>query len=158
MVVFRNHKAAYLWVFMAVFMTLVAAMSYVFLRDGPPPNYSMALMSAILGGFWIGGLAGSSFVASKPCVTVTVQPHSSVRIVHRYPFRRDQQEVHNNQIENAQVVESCDDEGDPYFFARAKLFDGSSVDLFECHDRQSCEAACARFNQAVFGPTLGAAI
>jgi hypothetical protein len=151
MVVFRNRKAAYLWGVMGAFMGIVAAMSYVLLRDGPPSGYSIASTAATVGLFWIGGLGGSAFAASHACVTVTVQPNATVRIVHQYPFRRDQQEVYNERINRASVVESRDAEGDPYYFARAALIDGAHVDLYEAHDRQRCESACARFNQAVFG-------
>jgi hypothetical protein len=151
MMVFRNRKAAFLWGFMAAFMALLAAMSYVLLRDGPPPGYSLEFLTTVMGIFWIGGLGGCCFAASHPCVTVTVQPHSSVLITHSYPFRREQQDVPTDQVVSAGVVESPDDEGNPYFFARAKLIGGLSVDLFESHDRHRCESECARFNQAVFG-------
>ncbi len=109
-----------------------------------------------MGIFWIGGLGGSAFAMNHSCVTVTVQPNSTVRIVHQYPFRRDQQEVHNERINRASVVESRDAEGDPHYFARAALIAGTHVDLYESHDRQSCESTCARFNQAVFGTSISA--
>ncbi len=98
-----------------------------------------------------GGLGGSAFAASHPCVSVTLQADSTVRVVHRYPFSRQEQTVGNDRIERAQIVESRDDESNPYFFARTVLIDGTPVALFECHDRQTCEMVCARFNRAVFG-------
>lgn len=149
MVVFRNHNAAYLWGFMAVFMMFIAAMSYVLLRDGPPPGYSEAMLAALMVMFWIGGLTASARAATRPCITVTLRPDATLRIVRRYPFKRSVLSVHNSEIERAQVIESRDDDGDPYFFSRVELSDGSKLDLFECHDRQTCESVCARFNQAV---------
>lgn len=151
MIEFKNHKAAFLWGFMAVFMSFVAAMTYVLLRDGPPAGYSEAMMAAVMGFFWIGGLGGCSFAASKPCVTVRVHVKSAVSVVHRYPFHRVESHAAIDKVKQAWVIESRDDEGDPYFIVRAKFVDGADFDLFENHDRQSCESACARFNTALSG-------
>jgi hypothetical protein len=147
--VFRNHKAAFGWGFAAIFVLFVAAMTYVFFRDGPPPGYSQPLIAALLALFWLFALAGFGYAASKPCVTVSVLPTLSVRIVHRYLFSRVDREVPSAVIGRAQVTESRDDDGDPYFYARAILGEGFRIDLFEGHDRESCDSICRRFNAAL---------
>jgi hypothetical protein len=55
MVTFRNHKALFLWAFMALYIGLVAAMSYVLILHGPPEGYSVASTITIMTVFWIGG-------------------------------------------------------------------------------------------------------
>jgi hypothetical protein len=148
--VFRNYKAAFLWGFMAVFMTFVALMTWVLFRDLSASKSHGFWQAVIMGVFWIAGLGFSVFAASRPCVTVTVQP-GTVRIVHQFPFSRKQRDVMYGELEGAKVGESRDSEGDPYFYARTRLKDGSRIDLFGSHRREKCETVCANFNDAVSG-------
>jgi hypothetical protein len=152
--IFRNYKAAFLWGFMAVFMTFVALMTLVLFRDLSASKSHGFWQAVIMGVFWIAGLGFSMFAAGRPCVTVVVQP-GTVRIVHRYPFRCKQHDVSYGELTSAQVVESRDSEGDPYFYARTRLKDGSRVDLSESHSREKCETVCATFNDAVSGGSSG---
>ncbi len=151
MVTFRNHKALFLWAFMALYIGLVSAMSYVLIRHGPPEGFSVASTITIMTAFWIGGIGGTIFVSNRPCVTLKVEPNFTVHILHRYPFRRSQRVVDNQQIKLARVVETLDSNGNRYFIGRASLTDGKSIDFIESHNSQRCEAVCTRFNQAVFG-------
>jgi len=133
---------------MAVFMTFVALMTWVSFRDLSASKSHGFWQAVIMGVFWIAGLGFSAFAAGRPCMIVTVQP-GTVRIVHQYPFSRKQRDVSYGELERAQVVESRDSEGDPYFYARTRLKDGSNVDLFESHRREKCETVCATFNDTV---------
>jgi hypothetical protein len=150
MMVFRNYKAAFLWGFMAIFMSLVALMTWVLFRDLSKSQSHGVWQSVIMGVFWIAGLGFSAFAASQPCVKVVVA-HGFVRIVHRYPFSRLEHELPYDRAKPAQIVESRDSEGDPYFSARAGMVDGLPIDLFESHSRGKCEAVCVEYNAAVFG-------
>jgi hypothetical protein len=148
--IFRNYKAAFLWGFMAVFMAFVALMTWVLFRDLSASKSQGLWQAVIMSVFWIAGLGFSMFAAGRPCMTVVVQPRT-IRIVHRYPFSRKQHDVSYGELTSAQVVESRDSEGDPYFYARTSLKDGSRIDLFESHRREKCETVCANFNDAVSG-------
>jgi hypothetical protein len=57
MVTFRNNKALFLWAFMALYIGLVVALSYVLIRHGPPESFSVALTLTTMAAFWIGGSA-----------------------------------------------------------------------------------------------------
>jgi hypothetical protein len=70
--------------------------------------------------------------------------------VWRYPFRVVRRVVDKAYLQRAQVVETEDSEGDPYFIARATTTDGAQIGLRESHDRADRELACARFNEMVF--------
>ena len=151
MVTFRNHKALFLWAFMALYIVLVVALSYLLIRHGPPDGASVASTITIMTAIWIGGVGGTLFVSNRPCITLKVEPNFTVHISQRYPFRICQRVVDNQQIEFSRVVETLDNNGNRYFIGRASLIDGTNIDFIESHNSQRCEAVCKRFNQAVFG-------
>ena len=45
---FRNNGAAFLWGFSAIFLVLVAAMTYVFIRNGTPFGYPPIIVTGAL--------------------------------------------------------------------------------------------------------------
>ena len=149
-ITFRNNVAAYLWGFSAIFLLFVAAMTYVFIRDGTPSGYSPIIVTGAMALFWIGAVGLTAFSTSKHCLRVTVQSDSQVCITWRYPFRKEERMVDRAEIAPATVCESTDDEGVPYFHARVPLQDGTMIDIAEGHRRASCEATCIRFN-AILG-------
>ena len=135
---------------MAVFMTFVVLMTWVLFRDLSASKSHGFWQAVIMSVFWIAGLGFSAFAASRPCVIVSVQ-RGTMRIVHRYPFSRTERDMLFGDLASAQIVESRDSDGDPYFYARTRLKDGSRVDLFESHSREKCKTVCATFNDAVSG-------
>ncbi len=151
---FHNRVAAFLWGFAAVFMLLLVAMGHVFLRDGPPPGHSLEFTVAIFAGFWTAWLGLAAYAASQACVRVTVAGQA-VSIRWRYPFKTESREVSRAELKPARLVESRDDEDNPYFHARIELPDGAKADLWEGHDRATGEATCARFNAALGWPGPG---
>lgn len=145
-VVFRNGRAAFLWGFAVAFLLFLVAMSWVFVRDGPPPEHSRGLVAAAIAVLWVGGLGLAAYAGSRHCLSVKVQADQSVRIVYRYPFRKEEGNLCASDVGIAMVRESRDDDGYPYFYARVDLRDGSRLDLAEGHDRDSCESKCLHFN------------
>ncbi len=148
--IFSNRKAAFLWGFAAVWMTVLILMTYVLFRDGPPDGYAMPEASLVAGLFWIGGLGFVVYVASKPCISVTIDP-AGAAVCWRYPHKVVRRTIPAAGIVPAQVVESRDDEGEPYFYARVGAAEAGIVDLHEGHSRSDCELVCARFNAALKG-------
>lgn len=143
---FRNNTAVFLWVFAAVFLLMLGAMTYVFIRDGTPAGYSPIFFLAVMAFFWLGGAALAVFAASKHCLAVTVGPRATLLITRRFPFRTETRSVARSHTRPAHVIDSRDSEGSPYFYARATLADGTQIDLAESHSRESCAATVARFN------------
>lgn len=150
-VVYRNRTAAFAWGVSAAFLLVVAAMTYLLFRDGPPPGHPMPVMAVILAVFWLGGLGLAAYVAGKPCLTVTVTPGASMVVVERFPFRRRERRFASADVDPARVIESRDDDGEPYFLAQAGLQDGTRLDLYEGHDRERCASVCESFNRARSG-------
>ena len=148
---FRNNVAAFLWGFSAIFLLFVAVMTYVFIRDGAPSGHSPIILTGVMVLFWVGACGLTLFSASKHCLRVTVKSDSHISITWRFPFRKEERIVARADLAPASVVESTDDEGAPYFYARVPLQDGTMIDLAEGHDRGACEATCTRFNAVVWG-------
>lgn len=86
-IVFRNRSASFGWGFAALWLALLVAMTYVFVRDGPPSGYSSPIVIAILAFFWIGGVGLVAFVLNKPCFLVTVEPDNRISATWRYPHK-----------------------------------------------------------------------
>lgn len=147
---FRNNKAAFIWVFAAIFLSFVAAMTYILLRDGAPHGYAFEFMGGVMAIFWLGGLGLGSFAASQACQQIIVLSDGRVVVRWRYPFRSATRTVPANTLTPAQVIESRDSENDPYFYARFLLPDGTEVNVSEGHDRESCGQKCDLFNDAVW--------
>jgi hypothetical protein len=145
LLVVRNCKAAFIWGFACFFLTGVGAMTLVLVRDGAPPGYAPALSFAIAAAFWIGALGLAAFASSRSCTHVRLNPGSTVLFVQRYPFRRTVHTLSIAELPAASVVTGEDSEGDPYFYARTVLPDGTEFDLFEGHDRNGCERVVERF-------------
>lgn len=142
-----NRVAIFAWAFASVLLVMVAAFTALLVRDGPPPGYSAEAMSALLAAFWLAGLGLAAFASSKPYVRVAVTSGGLTVVTWRHPFSRVSRTVPTSRAMPATVVESQDDEGALYFLARTTLADGSTVDLGEGHDRDSCEDLCRRFNE-----------
>jgi hypothetical protein len=53
---FRNRMAWALWIFAAIWMTFLLAMTWVVFRDGPPDGHSVATTAAIGALFWAAGI------------------------------------------------------------------------------------------------------
>jgi len=145
LLVSRNCKAAFIWGFTCFFLTGVGAMTFVLERDGAPPGYAPALSYAIAAAFWIGALGLAAFASTRSCTHVRLDPGSSVVFVQRYPFRASEHTLPTAELPAASVVSSEDSEGDPYFYARTILPDGTEFDLFEGHDRAGCEQIVERY-------------
>ena len=141
--------ALFLWGFAAVWLALLAAMTYVVVRDGPPAGTSATMVVAIMGTFWLFGIGLVAFVTTKPCFSVSVDQGNRVSATWRYPHKVVRKELRAASVTPAGVVDSQDSEGGPYFYARVQSAAGDSIDIAEGHDRSACEQACERFNRAL---------
>ena len=148
----RNRKAAFLWGFALVFAAVVVAMTAVLLRDGSPQGWPPAAIALVMAVFWVAALGLGLYVSGKSCTSARLSSDSEVVLARRYPFRSTVSSFAPVELAPVQVVEDADDEGNPYFYARLVLPDGSEFDLFEGHDRASCEEIGRRFDTAVRPP------
>lgn len=146
---FSIRTPAVLWGFMAVFLGFVAAMSWITLKSGPPPGYSVPVIAGVLGFFWMGGWIGWCHVAAHPCVRISLLNKGQLRLLLRYPFRRERHDFRAEDLLPAELVQTTDDEGDVYYQATICLQgkEDFSFNLAESHQKETVEAACACFNR-----------
>jgi hypothetical protein len=147
---FRNGKAMILWIFGGVWISFLLLMTWELVTDGFPARGSPHLMLATTALFWVVGIGMTAYLASIPCVTVIVDT-SFLQVTWRYPFRVQRGTYGRGQVERATVEVSKDSDGDPFFTARAAVSGERRVDFVESPEREECEAACNRFNEAFFG-------
>ena len=152
---FHNRSAVFLWILAAAWLLLLAVFTCIFHRDGTPAGHSNGVILAVLILFWMSGAWLASLVASRPLLVVTADGADGIRATWRFPHRVVRRAIGKARLRPAQVVDSEDSDGNPYYFARVHATEGESIDLKEGRDRQGCENACARFNDAVFGKSSG---
>ena len=134
-------------------------MTWVVYRDGPPKNYSLEAIWAILGLFWLATVALFIFSASQPCFELKIESTNRVSARWRYPFRVVRRTFIKSNLNPASVVDSKDSEGDRYYIARVVTSDGTALDFAGGHvriTRITCEQACSKFNTLVFPGHIGA--
>ncbi|MEO8675556.1 MAG: hypothetical protein ABI569_08255 [Casimicrobiaceae bacterium] len=147
---FQNRLGLFLWGFAAVWLTMLFAMTYLVLRDGPPDGHSVPTTVLIMAFFWTGGIGLVTYVSRQPCFFVTVEDGTRVSVTWRYPHKVVRKVFASAQVLPATIVKCEDSEGGPYFVARVNTVAGESVDLAEGRNRGACERARARFNATLF--------
>ena len=143
---FRNRIAWALWIFMGVWMSFLCLMTYVLLRDGPPPGYSWPTMWAVMFFFWTMGLAATAWATTRRTVRVDVADSGAIDVTWRSPFWVERRRVEAVDVPPAEMIYGKDSDGDPYFTCRITLADGAVVDLAESHDEASIERVAEQFN------------
>jgi hypothetical protein len=128
---FQNRIALFLWGFAAVWLTILVAMTYVVLRDGPPAGSSVPMVVLIMSVFWICAIGLGAFISTKPCFFVTVDQGSGVTATWRYPHKVVRKVLRATSVKPAAVISSQDSEGGPYFYARVISIGGESIDIAE---------------------------
>lgn len=150
-ILFQNRRAVFLWGFAALWLGLLAAMTWVTVRDGPPDGYSVHATLVVGAFFWLFGLGLLVFIADKPCYRLSIRTDGRAELHWRYPFHVKRRTVAVEQLTPAEVVETRDDEGDPYFLARVRSLDGDIIRIAESAARQECEQACDKLNAILLG-------
>ena len=145
---FRNRLAWTIWTFIALWMTFLAAMTWVVVRDGPPDGHSAATTTAIGALFWAAGIGLSTWACTFRVLRVDVQDSGALDVIWRSPVRVERRRVEARDVRPAVVVDGKDSDGDPYYYCRVTLADGATLDLAEGHARPPIEEAAARFNTA----------
>ena len=145
---FSNNRPVFLWGFALVFLTFVAMMTWVLVRDGAPEGHSPLFLSIVMGVFALAGLGLCYWVSGLRRLRVEVDPEGSLFVTWWSPFRKETRHVSAREVVGSEVVEERDSEGDPYFYRRVRLRDGVTLDLTESHSREACEEALRRFDRA----------
>ncbi len=145
----RNCVAAFGWAFVCVFVSFVAAMTWIVVRDGAAPGWSPGATWAVVALFWLLAAGVTRYAASRPCVWLYVRAGRKLELRQRWPLRSSHQALATDDVAEIAVRETKDSDGDPYFECVLTPRDGLPIRIAEGHDRATCEAACARAHAAL---------
>lgn len=135
----RNRVAYVSWGFASVVLVFLLSMTSLLFRDDYGGSGSPILIWGVLALFWLAAIGLGRYAANQPVTTVAIAVEGGLDITLRYPFRKVFRHMELTDIDELRVVESVDDEGNPYFSTKIAFVDGSFVDIKESHDRQRCE-------------------
>lgn len=144
---FRNDKAVYVWGFMVVWLAMLAAMTYVFVRDGGFPGTG-AWGPPVLGLFWLFGIGGARWAATYARVHVTLSI-DGVLVRERYPFSSIEKRYRLRDLAAPRIEESKDSDGDPYYACVIELPGGGRVAVAEGSHRPDVEAVLAQLRTSL---------
>jgi len=146
--VFRNYKAVAAWIFMAVWMAGLGCFTYLAIRDGGMPGWGPHGTSVLLGLFWLFGIGGCAYCFGMPCIRLRVTT-AIVEAREGRPWHTETHRCAPADVTVLAVVETKDDEGDPYFRCDIELPGGKRVAVTESHARAEVEATRARLLKAL---------
>ncbi len=147
----RNRTPAFGWGFMAFFLGMVGAFTWIMGTDGPHPSQPALLQHGALGLFWIVGVIVAAHLGSIPCTRLRVLPGGAVVLSSRWPMRRQEERFARDAIAAVEVRRDRDSDGDPYFRTVLTLRDGRTETVREGHDEAEQQALAARLTAAL-GP------
>lgn len=147
---FSNRKASIIWVFAGCWLSGLVVGTALAIRDGIPPDSPRWLVFLAGVTFWTFGIWLIVYVSRQPCVTVSVLPGGKVRAILRYPFRAEVRDFGAAEVLPLQIIESEDQDGDPYFRLRLPISmdDGNQV-VFAEGSFEHCRETEATFLAAL---------
>lgn len=114
---------------------------------------------AAIGSVFFAASVGLVIYACKECCTiVSIQTDRTVMVVWRYPLKAIRKSFSVSSIQPAQIAETKDSEGDPYYtcyFCAAYADDLAAaptdkIAIAQSHSKDICEQTRQQFNNAVF--------
>jgi hypothetical protein len=143
--VVRNNVALYLRGFMLAFLTGVALITYIALRDGPPEPHKWWPLAMVA--FWACGLFGLVHSLNQETAVIRISNPGGVHVRRGKAFRTEQHRVARARF---WIEDTRDGEGDPYFKLMMDA-PGGKLAVKEGHSRPRLEALQQRVEAAVSG-------
>lgn len=144
--VIRNNNAAWLWLSALMLVVVLGVMTVGVFRAGGAKAYPLSVLIPVGALFWLGGVALLAHVAGRACWQVVRHADGNISVTWRYPFRTTTRRFPSAALSPAQLVDSRDTEGAPYYCVRLTLPDGEVIHLAEGRRRKACLKVCRRFN------------
>jgi len=145
--VVSNNMAIALWIFVAVWLAMLGCFTYLFARDGSPPEVGVFGLP-LLGLFWLGGIGVAAWAFSHPLIRVGVSPPGVV-VRERWPWRARERRYDAAALAAPTIVVGTDSDGDPYFKCVLTLPGGEALTVAESHARPPVEAVQRRLETAL---------
>lgn len=128
---------------------MLLAFTWLFVRDGAPPDTAPLLLAGVLCLFWCAGIGISAWAFGHPLIHVEVRSRGRVHVRKRYLLRLVERQLGQRDSAHAELVETRDSDGDPYFHAGLIVSGEHELDLWEGSDRAHAMAEVERFNTAL---------
>jgi len=138
--VFDNNAAAAIWIFVAVWLAMLACFTYIAWRDGGIPQVGRWAWPQ-LGLFWFCGMGAAVWAASLPLIRLELGA-DGLRVRERYPLRSDEKRYLSRDLRRPRVESMRDSEGDERFNTVLDLPGDRRVVVIESADRESAERRC----------------
>jgi hypothetical protein len=145
--VVSNNMAIALWIFMAVWLAMLCCFTYLFARDGSPPEVGVFGLP-LLGLFWLAGIGVGAWAFSHPLIRVGVSPQGVV-VRERWLWRARERRYAVAALAAPATVVGTDSDGDPYFKCVLTLPGGEALTVAESHARPPVEAVQRRLETAL---------
>src|SRR6185312_1248564 len=145
--VVSNNMAIALWIFMGVWLAMLGCFTYLFARDGSPPEVGVFGLP-LLGFFWLGGLGGGAWAFSHPLIRVSVSPQGVVAR-ERWLWRVRDRRFDAAALAAPAIVVGTDSDDDPYFRCVLTLPGGEALTVAEAHARPTVEIVQQRLAAAL---------
>jgi hypothetical protein len=145
--VVHNRVAVFFWLFAIAYLWGLLMMSYLLIRDGLPADQPVWFVAAMVPFFWAGGIGLALYAMNRHCLSIRVDETAQVTVTWLYPFKRRQERFAVSSVAPAQVQQTKDSDGDPYFECWFVTPAGVRVVVTESHTRELCDTVCEAFNQ-----------
>lgn len=147
---FYQTKVLFIWAFTALWITGVAVGSLTAVRDGIPPDNPRWVVAVAAFSFWAMAVWLVRYVLRRPCHIVSILPGGRIEAVLRYPLHAERRTVPAREALPLQVIQSEDQDGDPYFtlILPVTIGSGEKVVLAE-GGQEHCQRTEQEFHRAL---------
>lgn len=144
--VFRNFTALATWIFMALWLAMLALFTWMAWRDGGIPQVGRWTWP-LLGLFWLFGSGGASWAASQP-LTVLELFADGVCWRLRYPLHVEATRYLTRDVGPPRIEAARDSDGDECFALVLELR-GKRVVVARGADRETMQRRCAQLHASL---------
>ena len=141
---FTNRLAIAGWVFMGLWLGVLALMTWVLHRDGPHPSQPAWLQHGAIWLFWLIGIPAAAGVFAEPITRLRIGADGGVTITRRSLFGRQEERHPPGSIAAVEVRQAKDSDGDITFRTTLVARDGRERLVREGPDATVQEALAQR--------------
>ena len=149
--VLRDRSAIAAWVFIAIWMGVLALITVVMTRHGPHLSQPAELQYGVLAVFWLVGIPASAQMLASPCRRLEVDRAGGVTIHRRSPLTREVETFPSGSV-SVELRPGRDDEGDTVWRITLVARDGRERLARAGRVREDEEAIAERLRAALTGP------
>ena len=151
LLVIHDRTAIAGWVFMGIWMGMLALFTWIMHRDGPHPSQPADLQYGVLGLFWLIGIPVTAQVLCMPMTRMSVDPGGGVTILRRSVLTKEVETFAPGTL-SVEVRQGKDDEGDPVWRTTLVATDGRERLARSGPVLEDQQALAERLRAALAGP------